>query len=151
MTQEFVAYAIEKPRDSKSFKSGRFYKIELLGLTDCYDYNTFIDPEFRNYKHWRDVIDLLLEGHSAIISFDRLRFSNNNGYTIDADCKPTLEDANPLAGTAKIVSEFRKYRPGEEVQKLRKVKQRVAKNRREIAADVFNNLFSKEEEDEGKN
>ena len=147
MTQDFVAYAIEKPRDSKSLKSGRFYKIELLGLTDCWDYNTFIDPEFRNYKHWQDVIDLLLAGHSAIISFDKLRFSNNNGYTIDADCKPNLEDANPLAATVKIVNEFRKYRPGEEVQKIRKIKQRVAKTRRDIAADVFNNLFSKDDQE----
>jgi hypothetical protein len=147
MTQDFVAYAIEKPRDSKSLKSGRFYKIEFLGLTDCLDYNTFIDPEFRNYKHWQDVIDLLLAGHSAIISFDKLHFSNGNGYTIDADCKPILEDANPLAATVKIVDEFRKYRAGEQVQKIRKVKQRVAKNKKEIAADVFNNLFRKNDED----
>ena len=88
--QYYVVLARTRPLTSRNLKSNKFIEITLQGIDTGHRYKTYVDPSFRNYKFWADVIGLLDAGRASIVNFSKLKFTDADHTTIDADCRPTF-------------------------------------------------------------
>jgi hypothetical protein len=85
--QQLMAIAEIKKKPSRH--GGRIYIVTLIGLEDRGIYETYIDPENRNYKFWRHIIEN--PGRGYIVSGARLADRKIRPNLVTADSEIIIE------------------------------------------------------------
>jgi len=81
-------HLIECERRSSILHVGWFYRLVFQDIeTQCF-YETMIDPKYRNFKNWQNIIENSHKG--LLINNVMLKTTNNNKTFINADSKPEI-------------------------------------------------------------
>ena len=133
-SQYYVVLARTRPIASRNLKSNRFIEITLQGVDTGFRYKTYIDPTFRNYNLWRDVIELLDQGRSSIVSFSYAKFTDQDHTTIDADCRPMFYRSGDCDELQRECDQY-------QVERKPKLVVVTPKKPQVTREDLFNDLF----------
>lgn len=132
--QYYVVLSRTRPVSSRNLKSTKFIEITLQGVDTGYRYKTYVDPTFRNYKFWSEIITLLDAGRASIVNFNKLKFTDVEKINIDADCRPVFYKS---AGIEELTAECDQYQVLRNKDKVEQIAVKIQAQSRDLFDDLF--------------